>query len=81
MKDRFNLKDFREKINLYLDNQLSPQDQEILRGHADKDPNIGQELSREQNFRKFIKNNVKRPTMPPDFAKQIRNRLDQNEER
>ncbi len=71
--ERFN--DLRNKINLYFDNQLDHQDQKELLSKVDVDPQCSKLFNKEKSFRDFIKNNVKRSTVSPEFIRNLRDRI------
>ena len=69
------LQDFRKQVDLYLDRALNPEAEQQLLDRVNHDPNYGRVLSSEQNFRKFIKNNVKRTPVSSDFIQAIKNKI------
>lgn len=75
MNTRRDTENIRKEIDLYLDNRLNQQDHEQMAQKLTQDPNLRQEFDKEQHFRNFIKQKVKRPTMPPDFLQKIKNKL------
>mgnify|MGYP000029013618 CR=1 FL=1 len=76
MQSRTNdLQDFRQQVDLYLDNALNTEDERALLDRVNHDPNCGRVLSKEQNFRKFIKQNVRRAEASPDFIQAIKNKI------
>jgi hypothetical protein len=76
MQSRTNdLHDFRKQVDLYLDRALNSEDEKELLNKVNHDPNCDRVLSKEKNFREFIKNNVKRPQVSPDFIQAIKNKI------
>ncbi|GLR16550.1 anti-sigma factor [Portibacter lacus] len=76
MQSRTNdLQDFRQQVDLYLDRALNTEDERQLLDRVNHDPNCGRVLSKEQNFRNFIKQNVKRSEATPDFIQAIKNKI------
>ena len=76
MQSRTNdLQDFRKQVDLYLDRALNTEDEKELLNRITHDPSCGRVLSKEQNFRNFIKNNVKRQEVTPDFIQAIKNKI------
>ncbi|WP_235298505.1 hypothetical protein [Portibacter marinus] len=76
MQSRTNdLQDFRQQVDLYLDKALNTEDERALLDRVNHDPNYSRVLSKEQNFRKFIKQNVKRAEASPDFIQAIKNKI------
>ena len=76
MQSRTNdLNDFRQKVDLYLDKALNPEDEKELLNQVNHDPNCDRVLSKEKNFRNFIRNNVRRSQASPDFIQAIKNKI------
>ena len=75
MRNRENLQDLRQKIDLFFDNALPLADQEELLSRVNNDPRCSQMFNKEKCFRDFIKNNVKRTSVSPDFIQSIKNRI------
>jgi hypothetical protein len=67
--------DLRNKINLYFDNELDNDDQKSLMSKVDGDPACSKLFNKEKSFRDFIKNNVKRPTVSPEFIRDLKDRI------
>lgn len=66
---------FSQQVNLYLDNRLDEDSTQHLMQIVQQDDECQNVFNREKNFRDFIKNNVKRPTVTPDFINSIKNKL------
>lgn len=75
MRNRENIQDLRQKIDLYFDNALPPKDQEELMQKVEKDPRCSSMFKKEKTFRDFIKNNVKRTSVSPDIIQSIRDSI------
>lgn len=76
MQSRTNdLQDFRKQVDLYLDRALNSEAEKELLNRVNHDPNCDRVLSKEKNFREFIKNSVKRPQVSPDFIQAIKNKI------
>ncbi len=75
MNHRENFHEIKQRIGLYFDNELNPQDQDDLLSLVQNDARCCKMFNKEKNFRDFIKNNVKRPSMSPDMIKSIRDRI------
>jgi len=74
--ERFkNSGDLRHSISLYFDNALNTADEKNLIDRVNADPTYSRIFNKEKNFRDFIKNNVKRPTVSPDLIQTIRSRV------
>lgn len=75
MENRNDIHGFRERVNLYFDNQLNKEEEDSLLQEVNTDPSRGVVFKKEKNFREFIKNNVKRSTVSPDLIQNIRDRI------
>ncbi len=75
MEGRNSLSDVRQRISLYFDNELDQKDQDDLLEEVHKNPASSRIFEKEKNFRNFIKDNVKRPAVSPDFVQNIRNKV------
>ena len=67
--------DIRQRINLYFDNALSPEDQQDLLHKVECDNKCSKLFTKEKNFRDYIKNNVKRSSVSPDLIQSIKERI------
>lgn len=75
MKDREQQNDIRQKVNMYLDKELSPKDETELLSKADTDPTLGRQINQEKEFRDYIKTAINRPSVSPDLIKSIRDNI------
>ncbi len=75
MKQSTNSFDFRQQINLYFDNALSPEAQKDLLHKVDCDHKCSKLFKKEKSFRDYIKNNVKRSSVSPDLIQSIKDRI------
>ncbi len=75
MDHRENFQQIKQRIGLYFDNELNPQDQDDLLSLVQNDARCSKMFNKEKNFRDFIKNNVKRPSVSPDMIQSIRDRI------
>lgn len=75
MKNFENMNDIRTSINLYFDNALSSNDQMNLLNRLDSDSRCNKIFKQEKSIREFIKNNVARPEVSPDFINTIKNNI------
>jgi len=64
-----------QQINLYLDNALNKKEEEKIMQKINSDPKYDQAVKGEITFRDFIKKNVHRPEITPDFVKNIRKKV------
>lgn len=70
-----NMNEIRASINLYFDNALTTDDQQNLLNKVDSDSTCHKIFNQEKNIREFIKNNVTRPDVSPDFIQNIMNNI------
>lgn len=68
-------KTLKHQINLFLDNELPQDEQQSLISKMENDPKCQNIYNREKDFRDFVKNNVKRPSVTPDFIQSLKNRI------
>lgn len=66
---------FRERVNLYFDKELNSEDENALMEEINDDPARGSLFKKEKSFRDFIKNNVKRSSVPPDLIQNIKDSI------
>ncbi|TVR83272.1 MAG: hypothetical protein EA409_03165 [Saprospirales bacterium] len=66
---------FHQKVNMYLDNEMSTEAANSFLREASKDPGYHRVLQKEKSFRNFIKNNVHRPNVTPDFIQSIKDKI------
>ena len=76
MKSFNSEKSIRKQINLFLDNELTSEDHQSLMHKMESDPRCNVIFNKEKNFRDFVRNNVKRPSVSPDFIQNLRNRIE-----
>jgi len=75
MRSFDSVKSLRQQINLLLDNELPNEDQQNLIDRMESDPRCNKIFNREKDFRDFVKNNVRRPSVTPDFIQNIKDRI------
>ena len=74
MKQNNYLDHFSHQVNLYLDNELSQEDEQNLLQRAGSDPNCSGLLDKEQSFRDLIKYNIKRSIASVELINNIKNK-------
>jgi hypothetical protein len=67
--------EIRKEVDMYFDNELTPTAQESFLKRVNLDPDYSRAFDREKNFRNFIKTNVRRPSVSPDFIQNIKNKI------
>jgi hypothetical protein len=64
-----------QKVNLYLDNALSAEEQKALIQEINSDPHSLELLSKEKKFRDFVKTRTARQNASPALIKAIREKV------
>jgi len=67
--------DLTNKVNMYLDNALSNEEQMKLLNQMQDDPSFNALLTKEKSFRKLIKNNMPRRKVSDDLIKGIMRKI------
>ena len=62
-------------MNLYLDNELSNEDENKLLQELRSNPRYMEFLSKERSFREFIKSRVQRRTVSPALIESIKEKI------
>ena len=75
MKAPGNFNNLSDRVNLYLDKALSQEDESKLLREVDDDPRYRGVLDREQDFRSFVKNNIRRSSVSPDLIHSIKEKI------
>lgn len=68
-------KSLRHQIDLFLDNELSKDAQANLIQMIEGDARFNKIIEDEKYFREFVKNNVKRQSVTPDFIQNLKERI------
>jgi len=75
MKHQTDHGSIRQQIDLYFDNALSPEDQQVLLSQVECDHKCSKLFNKEKSFRNYIKQNVKRSSVSPDLIQSIKERI------
>ena len=75
MRERENYQSFRQKIDMYLDNALSVDDEKDFVAQIKHDPACSRLYASEKQFRDMIKNNIRRPNVSPNLIDSIKERI------
>ena len=67
--------DFYRLMNLYLDNELTNEDENRLLQELKANPNYMEFLSKEKSFREFIKSRVHRRKVSPALIDSIKEKI------
>ncbi len=70
-----NYQQFRQKVDLMLDNVLSQEAQDEVMRTVDSNPEYRALLNKERSFRDFVRNNVVRPKVTPEFIQSIKEKI------
>ena len=75
MRSFDSLKSLRQQANLYLDNELSTEDQKNFINRVENDKKWARIFTKEKEFREYVQTNVKRPSVTIDFIRNLKNRI------
>lgn len=67
--------DLFSRVNMYLDNSLSAEDERNLKTEIEHTPGFSDLLSKERSFKEFIKNKTPRRHVSPDLIKKIKDSI------
>lgn len=67
--------DFRKKVDMMLDNALTKEGEEEVMNKIKDNPAYEQMLNNERNFRDFVRGNVVRPKVTPEFIQSIKDKV------
>ena len=67
--------DFRKKVDMMLDKALSKEAEEEVLNKIKDNPDYEQMLNNERNFRDFVRGNVVRPKVTPEFIQSIKDKV------
>jgi len=67
--------DFRKKVDMMLDNALTKEGEEEVMDKIKDNPAYEQLLNNERNFRDFVRGNVIRPKVTPEFIQSIKDKV------
>ncbi len=75
MKNLDNMQDFPKQVNMYLDNELSQDDQTSFLNTVKDNTQYNNMLDNERSFRHFVKNNVHKSHVSPGLIKNIKDKI------
>lgn len=75
MKNLNNMHDFPKQVNLYLDNELSQDDQTSFLNTVKDNSQFNSMLSNERSFRNFVKQNVRKSHVSPVLIQNIKDKI------
>jgi predicted lactoylglutathione lyase len=70
-----NQQELYKKVSMYLDNALNMEEQSALMHEINTNPDCLAMLSKERNFREFVKSRIHRRTASPDLIQSIREKV------
>ena len=75
IKQESNLHGLFDKVNMFLDNELSDEQQRQLLDEIKTNPAYYDVLSKEKSFREFIKSKVQRRSVSPALIQSIKDKI------
>ena len=78
MRNPVNNQDLITRMNLLLDNELSPEAERAFLNEIKSNPSYRAILSKERSFRDFIKNRIQRKKVNPSLVHSIKEKIKQS---
>ena len=75
MKNLDNMNDFPKQVNMYLDNELSQDDQTSFLNTVKDNSQFNNMLDNERSFRQFVKTNVLKSHVSPSLIQNIKDKI------
>ncbi len=75
MRGPNNYQDFREKVDMMLDNALTKEAEEEVLRTVENNPEYQRVLKNERTFREFVRHSVVRPKVTPEFIQSIKDKV------
>jgi glutaredoxin-related protein len=75
MGNNSSFKDLTKRVTLYLDGELDTVEERELLQEIQLNPQYVQLLSKEQNFKEFIKSRLQRKTVSPTLIQSIKDKI------
>jgi hypothetical protein len=75
MKNSPNGQDFATRLNLLLDNELTPDAERAMLEEINKNPEYRDMLAKEQSFREFVRSRIHRKTVSPSLILSIKEKI------
>ncbi|MGK0389043.1 MAG: glutaredoxin-related protein [Maribacter sp.] len=75
MGNNSSFKDLTRRVTLYLDGELDTVEERELLQEIQLNPQYVQLLSKEQNFKEFIKSRLQRKTVSPTLIQSIKDKI------
>lgn len=67
--------DFRKKVSMMLDKALTKEAENEVMQSIERNPQYRELLNKERSFRDFVRNNVIRPKVTPEFIQSIKEKI------
>lgn len=74
MGEEYSDNSWQDKISLFLDNRLDPEEMSSFLISMQSNPVIGQWVEKEKQFRDLLKEQFQRPVVTEDFADRVKER-------
>ena len=75
MKNYQNGQDFVTRLNLLLDNELTPDAEREMLEEIKNNPEYREMLAKEQSFREFVRSRIHRKTVSPSLILSIKEKI------
>jgi len=70
-----NSQDFLTRMNLLLDNELTPEKEREMLDEIKSNPSYRNLLSQEKSFREFVKSRIHRKSVSPSLVRSIKDKI------
>ena len=70
-----NSQDFLQRMNLLLDNELTPEKEREMLEEIKTNPSYRNLLSQEKSFREFVKSRIHRKSVSPSLVRSIKDKI------
>lgn len=75
MNNMQNSQDFLIRMNLLLDNELTPENERKMLEEIKSNPEYRNLLSQEKSFREFLKSRIHRKSVSPSLVRSIKDKI------
>ncbi len=74
-----NYRQLMKKVNMYLDNELSKEEERALLQEIKQNPTYYELLHKEKSFKEFLKSRLQRRQVSPTLIQSIKNKINTNQ--
>ena len=74
-----NYRTLMKKVNMYLDNELSKEEERALLQEIKQNPTYYEILHKEKSFKEFLKSRLQRRQVSPTLIQSIKNKINTNQ--